>query len=232
MPYVAGAVVLALVGAAGMGVWIQETGSLPFLPRIEMTLPPAASAAPPAEAPRPARTPSQGLKLPPRPAPAPIAETAVPPPPPDPPPPVSPPSTPPTSTAPPPAPAPSAAPKPTATPAPPSAPAPAPPGEASVGEPPAAPADKSALADKSAPAKSRCVGDAAPWPDDRTEQGKAIQGLLRDLGLYDGTVYGTVGPTTRAAIRKFQLATGQPETGEPDQALFESLKRRCVSATP
>jgi localization factor PodJL len=53
--------------------------------------------------------------------------------------------------------------------------------------------------------------------------------MLRDLGLYDGTVYGTVGPTTRAAIRKFQVSTGQPETGEPDEMLFDSLRRKCAA---
>jgi peptidoglycan hydrolase-like protein with peptidoglycan-binding domain len=80
--------------------------------------------------------------------------------------------------------------------------------------------------------KSKCTTDMASWPADRTEQGKAIQGMLRDLGLYDGTVYGTVGPTTRAAIRKFQLSAGQPETGEPDEALFASLKKKCAASTP
>lgn len=77
-----------------------------------------------------------------------------------------------------------------------------------------------------APAKSKCTVDGA-WPGDRTEQGKAIQGMLRDLGLYDGTVYGTVGPTTRAAIRKFQASAGQAETGEPDQLLFDQLRKKC-----
>ncbi len=108
---------------------------------------------------------------------------------------------------------------PAATPA--SAP-PSPPGVASAGDPPAAPAEKPA------PAKTRCTVDGT-WPVERTDQGKAIQGMLRDLGLYDGTVYGTVGPTTRAAIRKFQVSAGDPETGEPDQALFEALKRKCAA---
>jgi peptidoglycan hydrolase-like protein with peptidoglycan-binding domain len=43
---------------------------------------------------------------------------------------------------------------------------------------------------------------------------KAIQILLRDLGFYGGTTYGTLGPATRAAIRKFQLAADEAETGE------------------
>ena len=56
--------------------------------------------------------------------------------------------------------------------------------------------------------------------------------MLRDLGLYEGTVYGTVGPATRAAIRKFQVSAGESETGEPDQALFESLKKKCAAPAP
>lgn len=92
-------------------------------------------------------------------------------------------------------------------------------------------ADAAAAPDKPAPAKSRCTA-AAAWPTERTEQGKAIQGMLRDLGLYDGTVYGTVGPTTRAAIRRFQASIDQPETGEPDQALFDSLQRKCAAPSP
>jgi len=86
-----------------------------------------------------------------------------------------------------------------------------------------------APSEKPEPPRTVCAGGASSWPTERTEQGKAIQGLLRDLGLYEGTVYGTVGPATRAAIRKFQLSSGQAETGEPDEALFDSLKKTCVS---
>jgi hypothetical protein len=57
-------------------------------------------------------------------------------------------------------------------------------------------------------------------------------GVLRDLGFFDGPTAGTVGPMTRAAIRKFQLAAGETETGEPSEALFEQLKRKCASSTP
>ena len=92
---------------------------------------------------------------------------------------------------------------------------------------PAAPA-----AEKPEPPKTTCTVDVGPWPADRTEQAKAIQILLRDLGLYSGTTYGTVGPATREAIRKFQLAAGEAETGEPSETLFESLKKKCASPAP
>jgi len=82
------------------------------------------------------------------------------------------------------------------------------------------------------PRKTACTADVGSWPTDRTDQAKAIQILLRDLGLYAGTTYGTIGPATREAIRKFQLAAGETETGEPSETLFEQLKKKCVSAAP
>jgi Putative peptidoglycan binding domain len=90
-----------------------------------------------------------------------------------------------------------------------------------------------AAAEKPEPPKTTCTVDVGLWPADRTEQAKAIQILLRDLGLYSGTTYGTVGPATREAIRKFQLAAGETETGEPSEMLFEALKKKkCASSTP
>jgi putative peptidoglycan binding protein len=81
---------------------------------------------------------------------------------------------------------------------------------------------------KPEPATAKCTLDPASWPADQTEQAKAIQILLRDHGFYAGTTYGTLGPATRAAIRKYQLAAGQAETGEPSEMLFESLKKKCA----
>ena len=81
--------------------------------------------------------------------------------------------------------------------------------------------------------KTTCTVDLGPWPTDGTGQAKAVQTLLRELGFYSGTTYGTVGPATRAAIRKFQLAANEAETGEPSKMLFESLKKRkCASTAP
>jgi len=87
-------------------------------------------------------------------------------------------------------------------------------------------------AERPEPRKTTCAVDVGPWPADGTDQAKAIQILLRDLGFYSGTTYGTVGPATRAAIRKFQAAAGEAETGEPSEMLFESLKKKCASSTP
>jgi hypothetical protein len=83
------------------------------------------------------------------------------------------------------------------------------------------------------PRKTTCTADLGPWPNDSTGQAQAIQILLRDLGFYGGTTYGTVGPATRAAIRKFQLVAHEAETGEPSEMLFEALKRKkCASSAP
>lgn len=86
--------------------------------------------------------------------------------------------------------------------------------------------------EKPVPVKTQCTTDVGAWPGDKTDQGKAVQILLRDLGFYGGTTYGTVGPTTRAAIRAFQLAAGDAETGEPSEMLFESLKKKCAAPAP
>ena len=87
-------------------------------------------------------------------------------------------------------------------------------------------------AERPEPRKTTCTAGVGRWPTDRTDQAKAIQSLLRDLGFFDGPTAGTVGPMTRAAIRKFQLAAGESETGEPSEALFEQLKMKCVASAP
>ena len=184
MPFVTYAIVLAVLGAAGIALWTRERSGPPGASASDRASPAISKTAPlePAHA-------AQGLKLPPRPA-RPEAATA-------------------------PArqePAQEAA-----------VPSPAPQDEAGNGTL-AAPA-----AETPEPPKSLCSVDVGPWPTDKTEQAKAVQMLLRALGLYGGTTYGTVGPATRAAISKFQLATGEAETGEPSEMLFELLKRRCAS---
>lgn len=108
---------------------------------------------------------------------------------------------------------------------------PPPQGEASDKVPAASTSQKPepAIAPALAPVLAKCTLDPVSWPTDKTDQAKAIQILLRDLGFYGGTTYGTLGPTTRAAIRKFQLASDEAETGEPSEMLFEALKKKCGS---
>jgi hypothetical protein len=80
--------------------------------------------------------------------------------------------------------------------------------------------------------KAECKFDFGRWPTDRTDQAQAVQVLLRHLGYYRGTTNGTVGPQTRTAIREFQLASGEAETGEVSEMLFEQLKKKCSASTP
>jgi Putative peptidoglycan binding domain len=185
---VAYAIVLALLGWAGVALW---TGALWTGGRGGLTGGPASDRAPPATskaAPvEPADT-ARALKLPPRPA------------------------------------------EPEAT---------APPRRAPAREPavPASPSPSetgnndpaAATAEKPEPRKTTCTVDIGAWPSDKTDQAKVIQILLRDLGFYSGTTYGTIGPATRAAIRKFQLAADEAETGEPSETLFESLRKKCAA---
>jgi hypothetical protein len=182
LPFVAYAVVLALLGSAGVALWAGK-GGLPGVPGSDRASLAISKAAPiePAHA-------ARGLKLPPRPAQPEVTapskqEPAVSPPPSQ--------------------------------------------GEASNSDPAAS------AAERPEPRKTKCTVDVGPWPTDSTDQAKAIQILLRDLGFYSGTTYGTVGPATRAAIRTFQLAAGEAETGEPNEMLFESLKKKkCASSVP
>ena len=83
---------------------------------------------------------------------------------------------------------------------------------------------------KPEPPRAECKVDFNRWPLDRTDQAQAVQVLLRHLGYYRGTTNGTVGPQTRTAIREFQLAAGEAETGEVTEALFEALKKKCASS--
>jgi peptidoglycan hydrolase-like protein with peptidoglycan-binding domain len=66
--------------------------------------------------------------------------------------------------------------------------------------------------------------EANGWPAKAPDQIRAIQQLLVELKLLKAEPTGTVGPLTRRAIRAYQKQTGLTETGEPSQALFDSLK--------
>lgn len=85
-------------------------------------------------------------------------------------------------------------------------------------------------AKKPEPPKSECKVDLSRWPSERSDQAQAVQIILRDLGYYRGTTNGTVGPQTRTAIREFQTATGEAETGEITESLFEALKKKCAAS--
>jgi len=63
----------------------------------------------------------------------------------------------------------------------------------------------------------------AAKPDPIVQQ---VQGILKDLNFYDGTVDGLTGPATRKAIQAYQLKVGLPGSGEIDGALLDQLGAR------
>jgi TPR repeat protein/peptidoglycan hydrolase-like protein with peptidoglycan-binding domain len=65
---------------------------------------------------------------------------------------------------------------------------------------------------------------AGAWPSNGVDQIKAIQRLLVELKFLNAEPDGRSGPLTKKAIRDYQRKEGLKETGEPGQALFESLK--------
>lgn len=201
MPVAAYGVVLALLVAAGVAVFVAGSGSGPNTGGAA-----ADTASRPGAVPTPAdMNAARGLKLPPRP---PSPEKAAP------------------ETL-----APGKLPldkPPLETAAAPVRPEPLPVPIAAPASPPQAEAE---VEKKPEPPKTACKVDLTRWPTDRSDQAQAIQMLLRDLGYYRGTTNGTVGPQTRTAIREFQLAAGEGETGEIGEALFEALKKKCA-ATP
>ncbi|PBC11545.1 peptidoglycan-binding protein [Mesorhizobium sp. WSM3859] len=64
-------------------------------------------------------------------------------------------------------------------------------------------------------------------PDPIVQQ---VQGILKDLNFYDGTVDGLTGPATRKAIQAYQLKVGLPGSGEIDGALLDQLGTHQTTA--
>jgi peptidoglycan hydrolase-like protein with peptidoglycan-binding domain len=74
------------------------------------------------------------------------------------------------------------------------------------------------------PAAATAPAAASDWPANSADQIRAIQQLLVELKLLHAEPTGTVGPKTRRAIRDWQRKSGVKETGEPSEALYNSLK--------
>lgn len=71
-------------------------------------------------------------------------------------------------------------------------------------------------------------GEPAPRPDttpdlDPTTLVRAVQTELARHGFYDGEADGRLGPKTTAAIRRFEQASGRPQTGIVSQGLLAAL---------
>lgn len=64
---------------------------------------------------------------------------------------------------------------------------------------------------------------AATAPNATSISISKVQSLLQARGIYSGPIDGTLSPRTRTAIRTFQKKLGQPQTGEVDGRLLQSL---------
>jgi hypothetical protein len=100
-------------------------------------------------------------------------------------------------------------------------------------EPPKAAAAPEPLKPAAEPPKSAAAdatnANLQAWPENRTDQTRAIQILLRDLNFYHGTTNGTFGPGTRAAICLYLVTYDEKGECEPTKALFDSLQKRKAS---
>ena len=68
----------------------------------------------------------------------------------------------------------------------------------------------------------------APVKSDPTIE--EVQGILKDLDFYSGTVDGISGPNTRKAIQAYQQKVGLPTSGEIDAVLLDQLGARQTTA--
>lgn len=58
---------------------------------------------------------------------------------------------------------------------------------------------------------------------------EAVQGALRDRGLYAGPVDGVSGPQTAAAIRAFEAASGRLQTGKATAPILAAIEASAAS---
>ncbi len=70
-------------------------------------------------------------------------------------------------------------------------------------------------------------GPAPVKSDPTVEQ---VQGILKDLDFYSGTVDGITGPNTRKAIQAYQQKVGLPASGEIDAVLLDQLGAKQTTA--
>lgn len=58
-----------------------------------------------------------------------------------------------------------------------------------------------------------------------------VQGVLKDIGYYDGSVDGLTGPATRKAIEAYRQKMGLPVSGNIDEALLDHLGIASTTAS-
>jgi Putative peptidoglycan binding domain/Caspase domain len=198
----------SLMPSGGTNFVGQEEATADLLLVGEPARPPAALALAPAPAPAsapapaPAAAPTPTTAAPPALTPSPLPPVAAEAAPQPPAPPAAPASAPPTATTP--------VPPPSATPTPPPSPAPAAAAPAPASIPPTAPPP---------PTRPPLPNEAMMTQANRRD----VQIALARLGYYDGRIDGTMGPDTRAAIRRWQHEIGAEMTGTLTGALATRL---------
>lgn len=88
---------------------------------------------------------------------------------------------------------------------------------------PAAPEPETTINIERPAAAPAAVGDPAV---------KRVQGVLKDLGFYDGTVDGLTGPNTRSAVEAYQRKVGLNATGAINDTLMEQLGATAAVPKP
>jgi uncharacterized protein YkwD len=71
--------------------------------------------------------------------------------------------------------------------------------------------------------QERAAAEEQRRREQERERLRGVQELLADLGWYDGTVDGLLGPMTDAALRAFQAAVDLPVSGDADEATQAAL---------
>jgi Putative peptidoglycan binding domain len=111
----------------------------------------------------------------------------------------------------------------------------APPVLADPSPPPTSASPPPSVADATEPAATQAplVTDSQPAPVEarpsesplQSNDVREIQAKLRSFGFNPGPVDGTAGRLTEVAVRRYQQARSQPQTGEIDRRLLEQLRQ-------
>ena len=87
------------------------------------------------------------------------------------------------------------------------------------------PLTREATGSASLPAGSpQALAATTPTAPDPAELVRRLQGAMRDLGLYDGPINGTLGPQTRATLDAYARSTGLVVGAEPSEAILAAAE--------
>jgi TPR repeat protein len=90
------------------------------------------------------------------------------------------------------------------------------------------PANPSAQTPSAQAAAPRSSADLPGWGKTASDQVRAIQQILFDMGFLREKPDGALGPMTRTAIRAFQKSASLRETGEPTRDVYMALRNAAL----